>query len=376
MSLHGTPELRYPESTPTPSAPQCKREPIDNDYALLHRRSPSYHPRSPTPDSYPNSGPTISLCPTPPTSLARTPTLPTMTGRLLSPVTERATNSPERGPGVYPGPPWMCWHDLPGIPTYAINDNGEMKALPYISFQEVLGQTFQVGTTGMGCPTYSREVLLGPSDPIPNSTVDDHDLDYFIKDPTFNFVVNQAIKSLDDPGLTAEVARLRAMHLQLPAIVERANLVEQLMRSFQAFHESHHARNQTFMTRLDACKNHLITRRARSQVERAAIEITRRGEAGGCFYWPSLPGYPEHPSRFPQTCQEQIIASGVERWVEEQDRQEEKDARERANYNLAQRRRKHRCKWCRKRGHFNKDCPVPHTECNVYCKVPGTHQRY
>jgi len=110
----------------------------------------------------------------------------------------------------------------------------------------------------MGCPTYSREVLLGPSDPIPNSTVDDHDLDYFVKDPTFNFVVNQAIESLDDPGLTTEVACLRAMHLQLPAIVERANLVKQLMRSFQAFHESHHARNQAFMTHLDACKNRLI----------------------------------------------------------------------------------------------------------------------
>ena len=57
----------------------------------------------------------------------------------------------------------------------------------------------------MGCPTYSCKVFLGPSEPVPNSTVDDGDLDYFVKDPTFNFITNQAIESLDDPGLTAEV---------------------------------------------------------------------------------------------------------------------------------------------------------------------------
>ena len=99
----------------------------------------------------------------------------------------------------------MLWHKLPGIPTYAITDNRHTKALPYISFQEVLGHTLQFGTEGMGCPTYSREVFLGPSELIPDSAVDDGDLDYFVKDPTFNFIANQAIESLDDPGLTAEV---------------------------------------------------------------------------------------------------------------------------------------------------------------------------
>ena len=57
----------------------------------------------------------------------------------------------------------------------------------------------------MGCPTYSHEVFLGPSEPVPDSTIDDSDLDYFVKDPIFNFITNQAIESLDNPGLTAEV---------------------------------------------------------------------------------------------------------------------------------------------------------------------------
>jgi len=99
----------------------------------------------------------------------------------------------------------MHWHDLPGIPTFAVNNNRQMKALPYVSFQEILGHTLQVGTEGLGCQPYSQEVLLGPSDLIPGSIVDDHNFDYFIKDPTFNFIVNQAIESLDDLGLTAKV---------------------------------------------------------------------------------------------------------------------------------------------------------------------------
>jgi len=370
MSPNGTPELQYPESTPTPSAPRWKQEPIDDDAFLLHGKSPSYHPRSPTPDDLPGSNPTIYSCPTPPTSLARTPTPPTMTGRLPSPITEQINNSPENGPGVYPGALWMRWHDLPGIPTFAVNDNGQMKALPYVSFREILGHTLQVGTEGLGCQPYSREVLLGPSDPIPGSTVDDRDLDYFIKDPTFNFVVNQAIESLDDPGLTAEVARLRAMHLQLPIVVERAKLVEHLMRSFQAFHEAHHSHNESFMKRLDECKNRLIAGRARSRVERAAIDLARQGKVGGRFYWPGLPGFPEHPGHFPQVRREGLVKARTGHWSEKKQEKWVED------WGLNKRRNQHQCKWCGKKGHFNKDCRAPHTGCRAHCKVPGTHRNF
>lgn len=96
-----------------------------------------------------------------PTSLARTPTPPTMAGELPSPVTERVNGSPKRGPEVYPGPPWIHWDGIPGIPTSTVNDDGQVKALPYASFREVLGHSLQVGTEGMGCQTYSRGSLAG-----------------------------------------------------------------------------------------------------------------------------------------------------------------------------------------------------------------------
>ena len=133
MSCNVTPELCYPSSAPTTTAPQFKEEPIDDDSYLLYRRSPSYHPHSPTPESNLGSDPTIPPCTTPPMSLACTPTPPAVNGGLMSPITPQH-HAPQPAPGVHPGPPWMLWHELPGIPTYAITDNGHTKALPYISF--------------------------------------------------------------------------------------------------------------------------------------------------------------------------------------------------------------------------------------------------
>ena len=133
MSCNGTPELHYPSSSPTPTIPQFKEEPIDDDSYLLYGRSPSYHPCSPTPGNNPGSDPTIPPCTTPPTSLAHTPTLPAVNGRLMSPITPQH-HIPQPAPRVHLGPPWMLWHKLSRIPTYTINDNRHTKALPYISF--------------------------------------------------------------------------------------------------------------------------------------------------------------------------------------------------------------------------------------------------
>ena len=258
----------------------------------------------------------VYSCPTPPTSLVHTPTPPKITGRLLSPITKWVNDSPKNGPGVYPRALWMHWHDLPGIPTFAVNDNRQMKALPYVSFWEILGHTLQVGTEGLGCQPYSHEVLLGPLDLIPGSTADDCDLDYFIKDPTFNFVVNQAIESLDDPGLTAKVVWLYAMHLQLPIVIKCTKLVKHLMRSFQAFHKAHHSHNESFMKHLDEYKNCLIAGQAHSCVEHTAIDLAQQGKVGRHFYWPSLPGFPKHPGHFPQVWWEGLVEARTGHWSE------------------------------------------------------------
>ena len=63
----------------------------------------------------------------------------------------------------------------------------------------------------------------------------DDDLGYFLQDPVFNFVATQALDTIDDPALVAEVVRYCALAIQVPVAMERSELVRELVTKVADF---------------------------------------------------------------------------------------------------------------------------------------------
>ena len=129
--------------------------------------------------------------------------------------------------------------------------------------------------------------------------VDDHneDLEMLVSELTHNFALAQALDYLDDPGVLSEVARFRNYAMQLPVVLDRSRMFHDLVTAFGAFQERFNDENRAFLGRMEQCRQRLVAGRVWARVDRAIVQLHQRGELGGRYYWPGLPGVPEHPGR-------------------------------------------------------------------------------
>ena len=109
-----------------------------------------------------------------------------------------------------------------------------MTTLPFLSYREVGGKAIQYGTEGINQMVYSQKVTLKPNTTTAKRDID-QDPEYFIRDPTLNYVITQALEKEGDPGLIAEVAHFRALHAQIPGIVERGEVIDWLLLDMESF---------------------------------------------------------------------------------------------------------------------------------------------
>ena len=97
-------------------------------------------------------------------------------------------------------------------------------------------------------------------------------------------------------------------------------------------------------------------------------------EVSGRYYWPGIPGVPEHPMRA------QLAKGwGVGRQEEGGlDPGQEGHTNEPNEVHLWARRVSVKCQWCGVRSHFNKDCKKPHSLCQKtgYCRIRNDHDYY
>ena len=64
------------------------------------------------------------------------------------------------------------------------------------------------------------------------------DLEIFMCDMPFNFVVKQALDWLNDPGVLAEVAWLRTLSTHIPIYAGLAQAVQELSGTMHKFHKA------------------------------------------------------------------------------------------------------------------------------------------
>jgi hypothetical protein len=193
------------------------------------------------------------------------------------------------------------------------------------------------------------------------------------------------LDSLDDPGVLAEVARYQHLSTQLPAIAASAQAFEDRKAAFTQIYDKQQEANRGFLAQLEASRQCLKYGRVRTRVQEAMTEIVDARATGGWYYWMGLPGRPEHPNRH--------YLPGAERtWRAQGPEETANDDRElevKVDLNdplvckkrivaevTENRQHRHKCHWCREKGHFNKACPIPHIKCVGVCDVPVDHANF
>ena len=92
----------------------------------------------------------------------------------------------------------------------------------------------------------------------------DDDVGYFIQDPTFNFVINQAINVINDPRLMAEVARFRYLSAQMLAVLECSDILKRLLQDMKKHRDEVKALNNAFSNKYQQCVTRLQVGHAHS----------------------------------------------------------------------------------------------------------------
>jgi hypothetical protein len=114
-----------------------------------------------------------------------------------------------------------------------------------------------MGTEGAGETQFAQEQFAEPQPLLEVPGVDDRDLEIFVKDVPFNFAFEQALESLGDPGVLAEVARLQNLVAQVPIYAELACSVQELSETVHKFQKGFNDRAGQLVIHLEATKRRM-----------------------------------------------------------------------------------------------------------------------
>jgi hypothetical protein len=93
-------------------------------------------------------------------------------------------------------------------------------------------------TEGVKCQQFVREVFTSPQSPVEALGIEDTNLSIFTRDALFNFIVEQALEKLSDPGTLAEVAQLQSLSAHIPVYSELIKTVQDLSKAMHKFYKS------------------------------------------------------------------------------------------------------------------------------------------
>jgi hypothetical protein len=125
---------------------------------------------------------------------------------------DRMPTLPPRNPGLppprqHPGDPFVLYEPL-NLHHYSLQiqlPEGDMVEVQYIAFHQEAENPYMMGTMGFRCPIYgapllAKEDIAGPPD-------EDSAHVSFELTHIFYSQINEAVQTIGDPGLTADVAR-------------------------------------------------------------------------------------------------------------------------------------------------------------------------
>ena len=184
----------------------------------------------------------------------------------------------------HPGHLWFQWTEAPGHPPFQIYDGPRLITLPYIRYQETNGDTYLVGTKGRDQPIHYRPIHLGPAAPVEGIQVDDNNVGFLMKDPTFNFALAQALKGLNDPGTLAEVSRFRSLTHQINVMQGCGYYLERLANKVREMQQELMQESAAFCDSILKCQERLVAGKVRARVIRTLQQQATQGLLGSRFY--------------------------------------------------------------------------------------------
>ena len=150
------------------------------------------------------------------------PTISLSTSPSSSPVQLDPPLSAELDDPTHPGVGWALFDagNTGHYPLVFLNEQDQPEVAKYICFRTVDEETHLVGTQGKGEAEYATP-LYAKAYPSPNFNrhgVKDTDLNIFHPAHTSHLLVDTALVNLRDPGVLADVHRLRAYHNTLTSV--------------------------------------------------------------------------------------------------------------------------------------------------------------
>ena len=196
----------------------------------------------------------------------------------------------------HPGAPWFQWQLEGGQPGYEIQHDSHTFHCPYIHYGVYNGIPYELGTEGIGQPQFAHEMHVRPQSPFDTSQMEDKELDLFVKDVPFNFALEQALESLDDLGVLAEVACLWMIIARAPIYTELASEVKDLSDAIHKFQQHFNEKTQSLVDQLKATKRRMEAARLPSCIQAALVDLAKVHELKGRYYWLFIPRVPENPN--------------------------------------------------------------------------------
>jgi len=114
-----------------------------------------------------------------------------------------------------------------------------------------------MGTEGVRNTQFAREIYASPHPPLDVTDIDNKDLDIFIRGSPFNFMLEQALEKLEDPGTLAKVARLRTWAVRIPVYSELARVVQEFLDVMHKFQRNFSDKTRRVVFQFEATKRHM-----------------------------------------------------------------------------------------------------------------------
>jgi hypothetical protein len=195
----------------------------------------------------------------------------------------------------HPGAPWLRWREGCGQPGLTVIDQDQTIQCPFVRYAVYNGILFMLGTEGVGQKQFAK-LLYAESPNEEELPVDaESDLDLLVRDVPFNFALEQALDTLGDPGVLAEVAHLRTLAAHVPIYSGLTQAVQELSEAIHKFQKAFSDQTGKMVIQLEATKKQMQAAWITERVQAAIVDLSRAGRLQGQFYWPHILDMPEDP---------------------------------------------------------------------------------
>ena len=166
----------------------------------------------------------------------------------------------------HPSHLWFRWTEAPGHPPFQIYNGPRLITLPFVHYQETNGDTYLIGTEGQDQLVHYQPVHLGPAAPVKGVQVDDNNVGFLTEDPTFNFVLAQALEGLNDPGTLVEVSCFCILTHQINAMQGYGYYLERLANNVREMQRELTVESASFHDAILKCWERLVASKVRARV--------------------------------------------------------------------------------------------------------------